>query len=232
MLDEISLKLLMIGDPSSGKTQLLLRYVDEFFPQIHFATIGVEFKCKKIKLNDININLQIWDTAGQERFHAISKRFILNSNGLIFVYDITNRSSFRFIKEKYMYIKDIKSENVKVIIVGNNMDMEDKRQVSKETVKIFCEKYNIENIEVSSSLGTNVSKCFETLAKLIIENKSKEELLREFGRENNRNLNKIKKVSVKEVKKLKSTEIENKKEKIKNNGEDIQFPKLNKYLDF
>ena len=232
MLDEISLKLLMIGDPSSGKTQLLLRYVDEFFPQMPFATIGVEFKCKKIKLNDININLQIWDTAGQERFHAISKRFILNSNGLIFVYDITNKSSFRFIKEKYMYIKDIKSENVKVIIVGNNMDMEDKRQVSKETVKIFCEKYNIENIEVSSSLGTNVSKCFETLAKLIIENKSKEELLREFGRENNRNLNKIKKVSVKEVKKLKSTEIENKKEKIKNNGEDIQFPKLNKYLDF
>ena len=232
MIDEISLKLIMIGDPSSGKTQLLLRYVDEFFPQIHFATIGVEFKCKKIKLNNLNINLLIWNTAGQERFHAISKRFILNSNGLIFVYDITNRSSFRFIKEKYMYIKDIKSENVKVIIVGNNMDMEDKRQVSKETVKIFCEKYNIENIEVSSSLGTNVSKCFETLAKLIIENKSKEELLREFGRENNRNLNKIKKVSVKEVKKLKSTEIENKKEKIKNNGEDIQFPKLNKYLDF
>ena len=232
MLDEINLKILIIGDSSSGKTQLLLRYVDEFFPQMPFATIGVEFKCKKIKLNNLNINLLIWDTAGQERFHAITKSFIINENGLIFVYDITNRSSFRFIKEKYMYIKDIKSENVKVIIVGNNMDMEDKRQVSKETVKIFCEKYNIENIEVSSSLGTNVSKCFETLAKLIIENKSKEELLREFGRENNRNLNKIKKVSVKEVKKLKSTEIENKKEKIKNNGEDIQFPKLNKYLDF
>ena len=232
MLDEISLKLLMIGDPSSGKTQLLLRYVDEFFPQIYFVTIGVEFKCKKIKLNDININLQIWDTAGQERFHAITKSFIINENGLIFVYDITNRSSFRFIKEKYMYIKDIKSENVKVIIVGNNMDMEDKRQVSKETVKIFCEKYNIENIEVSSSLGTNVSKCFETLAKLIIENKSKEELLREFGRENNRNINKRKKSLKKEIKKLKSTEKENKKEKIINNGEDIQFPKLNKYLDF
>ena len=106
--------------------------------------------------------------------------------------------------------------------------MEDKRQVSKETVKIFCEKYNIENIEVSSSLGTNVSKCFETLAKLIIENKSKEKLLREFGREYKQK----KKVSVKEIKKLKSTEKENKKEKIINNGEDIQFPKLNKYLDF
>ena len=232
MLDEINLKILILGDSSSGKAQLLLRYVDELFPQMPFATVGVEFKCKKIKLNNLNINLQIWDTAGQERFHTITKSFIINTNGLIFVYDITNKSSFRFIKEKYMDIKDIKSENVKVIIVGNNMEKEDKRQVSKGEVKSFGEKYNIENIEVSSSLGTNVSKCFETLAKLIIENKSKEELLREFGRENNRNLNKIKKVSVKEVKKLKSTEIENKKEKIINNGEDIQFPKLNKYLDF
>lgn len=232
MFDEINLKILIIGDSSSGKTQLLLRYVDEFFPQMPFATIGVEFKSKKIKLNDININLQIWGTAGQERFHAITKNFIINANGLIFVYDITNRSSFRLIKEIYMDIKDIKSENVKVIIVGNNMEKEDKRQVSKETVKIFCEKYNIENIEVSSSLGTNVSKCFETLAKLIIENKSKEELLREFGRENNRNINKRKKSLKNEIKKLKSTEKENKKEKIINNGEDIQFPKLNKYLDF
>ena len=231
MLDELRLKILLIGDSSSGKTQLLLRYADEFFPQMPLVTIGSEFKSKKIKLNDININLYIWDTAGQERFRSISKNLIINSNGLIFVYDITNKSSFRFIKEKYMYIKDIKSENVKVIIVGNNMEMANERQVSKDMVKSFCEKYNIESIEVSSRLGTNVSKCFETLTKLIIGNKSKEELLREIGSKNNQNLNKIK-TSVKKSKKLKSTETENEKEKVINNDEDLQFPKLNKYLDF
>ena len=102
--------------------------------------------------------------------------------------------------------------------------MENERQVSKDMVKSFCEKHNIESIEVSSRLGTNVSKCFETLTKLIIGNKSKEELLREIGSKNNQNLNK--------KKKLKSTEIENEKEKVINNGEDLQFPKLNKYLDF
>ena len=109
--------------------------------------------------------------------------------------------------------------------------MANERQVSKDMVKSFCEKYNIESIEVSSRLGTNVSKCFETLTKLIIGNKSKEELLREIGSKNNQNLNKIK-TSVKKSKKLKSTETENEKEKVINNGEDLQFPKLNKYLDF
>ena len=109
--------------------------------------------------------------------------------------------------------------------------MENERQVSKDMVKSFCEKHNIESIEVSSRLGTNVSKCFETLTKLIIGNKSKEELLREIGSKNNQNLNKIK-TSVKKSKKLKSTETENEKEKVINNDEDLQFPKLNKYLDF
>ena len=231
MLDEIRLNILLIGDSTSGKTQLLLRYVDEFFPEMHLATIGVEFKSKKIKLNDININLQIWDSVGQERFRSISKNLIINSNGLIFVYDITNKSSFSLIKDIYKNIKDIKPENVKVIIVGNNKEMENERQVSKDMVKSFCEKYNIESIEVSSRLGTNVSKCFETLTKLIIGNKSKEELLREIGSKNNQNLIKIK-TSVKKAKKLKSTEMENEKEKVINNGEDLQFPKLNKYLDF
>jgi len=231
MLDEIRLNILLIGDSTSGKTQLLLRYVDEFFPEMHLATIGVEFKSKKIKLNDININLQIWDSVGQERFRSISKNLIINSNGLIFVYDIANKSSFSLIKDIYENIKDIKPENVKVIIVGNNKEMENERQVSKDMVKSFCEKHNIESIEVSSRLGTNVSKCFETLTKLIIGNKSKEELLREIGSKNNQNLNKIK-TSVKKSKKLKSTETENEKEKVINNGEDLQFPKLNKYLDF
>ena len=231
MLDEIRLNILLIGDSTSGKTQLLLRYVDEFFPEMHLATIGVEFKSKKIKLNDININLQIWDSVGQERFRSISKNLIINSNGLIFVYDIANKSSFSLIKDIYENIKDIKPENVKVIIVGNNKEMENERQVSKDMVKSFCEKHNIESIEVSSRLGTNVSKCFETLTKLIIGNKSKEELLREIGSKNNQNLNKIK-TSVKKSKKLKSTETENEKEKVINNDEDLQFPKLNKYLDF
>ena len=59
MAEEIELKILIIGDNSAGKTQLILNYVDGYFPSTHVATIGVEYKIKKIKYKDIEINLHI-----------------------------------------------------------------------------------------------------------------------------------------------------------------------------
>ena len=96
--NEINLKILILGDSAVGKTTLLLKYVDGYFPNIYVATIGVEYKIKKINLNGININLQIWDTAGQERFRGITKNFLKGADGIIYAFDITNKASFDNLK--------------------------------------------------------------------------------------------------------------------------------------
>ena len=212
MSNEIILKILLVGQSHSGKNELLKIYQGDIFNS-HLSYI--EFVTKKIKLNDININLQIWDTAGQERFKTLSNSFVRNSNGLMFIYDITNRNSFTLIKDFY---RDTKELNIKSIIVGTNLDLEDKRQVSKELLKEFCEKNNIIGFEISLKLYNNdVSKCFESLVNLIIENKSKEELIKLYGDKN----------------KKKKKEIKFKSEKVSlNNDEKISFKNLNKYLDF
>ena len=214
MSDEIILKILLVGHSHSGKNELLKIYQGDFFNSHLYA---VEFVTKKIKLNDININLQIWDTAGQERFKTLSNSFVRNSNGLMFIYDITNRNSFTLIKDFYRDIK-IKEPNIKSIIVGTNLDLKDKRQVSKELLKEFCEKNNIIGFEVSLKLYNNdVSKCFESLANLIIENKSKEELIKLYGDKDKKQKNEI---------------IFNSEKVSLNNEEKISFKNLNKYLDF
>jgi Ras-related protein Rab-1A len=59
------LKDLLVGESGVGKSCLLLRYTDETFSNTFISTIGVDFKMKKIRLNDRNVKLQIWDTAGQ-----------------------------------------------------------------------------------------------------------------------------------------------------------------------
>ena len=110
MSDEIILKILLVGHSHSGKNELLKIYQGDIFnPYLSH----IEFVTKKIKLNDININLQIWDTAGQERFKTLPNSFVRNSNGLMFIYDITDRNSFTLIKDFYKDIK-IKEPNIKL----------------------------------------------------------------------------------------------------------------------
>ena len=183
--NEINLKILILGDSSVGKTSLLLKYADGYFPTIYVATIGVEYKIKQINLNGININLQIWDTAGQERFRGITKNFMKGADGIMYVYDISQKPTFDNLRTWIRQSED-SIEGFKKIIIGNKSDLEGDREVSKDSLKKFCEDKGLTGIEVSAKLGTKVNEAFEYLAKAIIGVKSKDELIKTFtegGRE-------------------------------------------------
>ena len=44
------------------------------------------------------ITVKIWDTAGQERYHTITTSYYRGSNGIMLVYDITDRKSFTAVR--------------------------------------------------------------------------------------------------------------------------------------
>ena len=179
-LTEIRLKLLILGDSAVGKTSMLLKYTDNFFPESHLATIGIEFKTKEIKFSDYLVHLKIWDTAGQERFRAITKSYFRGSNGVIFMYNITKKETFKNVKD---WIKDSENNNFgfEKILVGNKIDLEQIREVELKDVEEWAGQKNINVLEISAKNGTNVEKCFNELIRLILENKSKQEILEKFG---------------------------------------------------
>ena len=177
---QIRLKLLIIGDSAVGKTSMLLKYTDNFFPESHLATIGVEFKTKEVEYNGYKIELQIWDTAGQERFKSITKSFFRNANGIIFVYDITQKNSFKNVKD---WIKDSEANDYgfQRILVGNKIDLQNKREVLLEDAKEWADKKNLEVIEASAKTGANIDKAVMKLIDLILQNKTNEEIMNKFG---------------------------------------------------
>lgn len=61
-------KVVLIGDSSVGKSQLLARFAKNEFSVDSKATIGVEFQTKTLVIDQKMVKAQIWDTAGQERF--------------------------------------------------------------------------------------------------------------------------------------------------------------------
>ena len=52
-----TLKLLIIGESSVGKSSLLLRFTDDAFDPEQAATIGVDFKVKTININGDKVSL-------------------------------------------------------------------------------------------------------------------------------------------------------------------------------
>ena len=173
MEEKNKLKIIIIGDSQVGKTSLLFQYTENFYPENFISTVGIEYKLKEIKINEVNYTLQIWDTAGQERFKSLSRSFMNEADGVLFVYDITNKKTFQSIKDWIKIQEDTSEIGNKKIIVGNKSDLEDKREISKEKLKNLCEQLNVYGEETSAKTGENVSEIFEKLAQLIVEDKTR-----------------------------------------------------------
>ena len=172
---ELSIKILIIGDSLVGKTSILLRYVEKRIPEEHISTIGVEYKEKNIKRDIYNIKLQIWDTAGQERFRSITKSIYKNTNGVIFVYDISNLESFKNVKH---WIKDTENidKEIRGVIIGNKCDLKEQRVIFKNDLEEIGGKYNMPVLEISAKDGINVNECFDLLIDELFKNKSNDEI--------------------------------------------------------
>jgi len=160
-------KILLIGDSGVGKSCLLLRFADDSWTETHISTIGVDFKIKTLDIDSKTVKLQIWDTAGQERFRTITSSYYRGAQGIILVYDCTDRESFNNVKQWMGEIDRYACENVNKLLVGNKCDLVAEKTVDVNTAKEFADSYDIPFIETSAKTAHNVEKCFVQMATSI-----------------------------------------------------------------
>ena len=125
-------KLLLIGNSSVGKSSLLFRFVENVWDDSFVPTIGVDFKLKTLEVNGKKVKLQIWDTAGQERFKNITSSYYRGGNGVLVVYDITDRESFENLTSWLIEIEKNANKNVYKLLIGNKK----KKDLEEEIAKI------------------------------------------------------------------------------------------------
>ena len=88
----------MIGEAGVGKTSIVRQYVYNDYGDNYNTTIGVDFSCKTMMVQDKIIRIQIWDTAGQESFRSIINTYYKNAIGVIIVVDDNTPSQLENIK--------------------------------------------------------------------------------------------------------------------------------------
>ena len=162
----INIQILLLGDSSVGKTSLLMRYINNEFKENMISTIGMDIHKKKIKISNKDVLLHLVDITGQERFKSVAKNYYRDVDGIIFIFDVTNKDSFIHIKD---WIKDAQTYDTDFdyIIVGNKIDLNEIIEVNEENVKSTYK--NAQYIETSSKIGTGINEAFEEITKLILK---------------------------------------------------------------
>ena len=168
-------KVSLIGDASTGKTSIILRFIDNDFKEETNSTIGVDFKIVSLELEkNIYAKMQIWDTCGSERFKSITSSFIKSCSAFILVFDLSRATTFKSIDNWIKIIKENTTPNF-LILIGNKSDLIEQRAIEKDIILEYCRKNVLNYIEISAKNNINIEKMFKEVAyQLYMEIKKKE----------------------------------------------------------
>ena len=167
---DLSYKIIVVGDSGVGKSCLSIKAIKNYFEDLYAPTVGFEFLSFSIKIEEQTIKLQIWDTCGQEAYRSLINSFYRNSSLAILVYSIDDKNSFENLDKWLNDIKTQSNPDIKIFLIGNKVDLEDKRQISKEKGENFCREHNLNCfMETSAKTGFNAQNLFMKAGTLLYE---------------------------------------------------------------
>ena len=163
---DLSFKIIIVGDSGVGKSCLSIKATRNYFEDFYSPTVGFEFLTFNVKVDEKIVKLQIWDTCGQEVYRSLISSFYRSASLAIIVYSIENADSFNNIEKWLNDIKTQSNPDVKIFLIGNKADLEDKRKITKTTGEKFCQEHQISFFaETSAKTGFNVENVFVEVAK-------------------------------------------------------------------
>ncbi len=167
---EYAYKLILGGEGGVGKTSMVHRFVEDSFQADYKSTIGTSIMKKECEFEGLEsrVRFVIWDLAGQAQFKRVRQTYLGNAKAGILVYDVTRQDAFESIESWFKEIKSV-SPNISLILVGNKIDLEEKRIIYTEKGEELSKKLNLSYIETSAKTGENINDAFKILALQMIK---------------------------------------------------------------
>jgi small GTP-binding protein len=170
-MDEYVIKILTLGDTGVGKTSIIQKFVNDKFSQNMLSTIGVDFQSKIIMIDNTKVKLKIWDTTGQERFKTLTSQYYNGADGALLIFDVTNKESFERINFWMNELNEKKKLNeLGLLLIGNKIDLVNKRIIDKEEAENFAKNNNLSYYETSALKNININNIIIDIAKQCLNN--------------------------------------------------------------
>jgi len=207
-MSSINYRFILIGNSGVGKTSFFRKLSTGEFYEKNISTIGIEKKTFNLDINMDNngkpenkkFDIYLFDTAGQEKFRAITFNYFKGTDGILLIYDITDKSTFESVEQWIKSIREAIGDNSSeskyaIVLIGNKSDLVEEeikeREVSGDEAKKICEKYEMlwggEQSIKSIDLET-LTKLFETyvteIYKKVGEKKTNKQLTKKLAKGN------------------------------------------------
>jgi Ras-related protein Rab-1A len=179
--EDISFKIIVIGDSGVGKSCLSLKGVRNVFHDTYAITVNFDILSLYLKINSQIIKLQIWDICGNEKYRSLISSYYRQATLCVIVYSIDKASSFDSLNTWIKNVYTHASPECRLFLIGNKADLEDSRVVPYEEGKLFAEKHKCDLfMETSAKTGLNAKELFVQCGLLVyrdyLENQKKKEL--------------------------------------------------------
>ena len=171
-------KICVVGNGGVGKTSMVLRYCENSFKESYLMTIGSNFSTKTVELADhpqLQVKLQLWDLAGQKHFSFVRPPFYRGATGIIYVFDLTRRSSFADLLEWRDEVEKVIGQKPSLLI-GNKLDLahQGQREVAAQDGEALKgEMHAMQYFETSAKEGDSVEEVFKVLTLEILKTSGK-----------------------------------------------------------
>ena len=158
--------MLVLGEPGTGKSSIIKRYVHNFFETRHKTTVGVDFHIKNLVVGNRPVRLQLWDIATAGDF-GISRVYYNNTVGAFVVYDVSRPMTFDTVA-KWREEIDTKvglsnGKPLPLILLANKSDL-DEAKIDGAKLDEFCEQNGFAGwLETSAKMNINLEKATHTL---------------------------------------------------------------------
>ena len=108
-------------------------------------------------------------------YHTLTHNYYRKCDGIIIVFDVSNKDSFEKIHYWVKAIHDNtdSSKQIKQVIVGNKIDLENERQVTKEEGEKMASSYSLKYFETSAKKNIGINEFMQSFINEIIQLKEK-----------------------------------------------------------
>lgn len=183
------LTILAVGNSTVGKTSIIKAFNGQSFSNNYLLTMAIDLTPVNTEIDidgvKTKIKVKVWDSAGQERYQTLVAQTVHNTEGIFIVYDVTQQSTFNDLEKWIEKLNDLVTINAfPIIVIGNKIDLTEKRVVKKEVAEEFCQSHGFPYFETTCKKSETVFPAIKCLLqKVYIANRDMYEVKSEPTKE-------------------------------------------------